>query len=217
MRVGKDDGHGVNFDWGADGRGNGGCLEEEIINAIGGNMNVHLRNMGHEVINMRPPNAASLEDSLFQRCNIANMNGVDIVVSLHANATIGGTGTEIYTYNADPLPEALYILSEMERIGFKNRGIKDGSQLAVINGTSARAMLIEICFCDNREDVIKYQNNIDTIARIIVSGITGVNIVQPPHEEKLIRVQVGAFKNRAAAEQLLQDLKNKGFDGFIKE
>lgn len=38
-----------------------------------------------------------------------------------------------------------------------------------------------------------------------------------PPKVKLYRVQVGAFKDRKNAENLLADLKNKGYEGFIVE
>lgn len=40
---------------------------------------------------------------------------------------------------------------------------------------------------------------------------------ETPENEKLYRVQIGAFKNRKNAENLLAAAKDKGFDGFIVE
>ncbi|WP_317818780.1 SPOR domain-containing protein [Clostridium tetani] len=36
-------------------------------------------------------------------------------------------------------------------------------------------------------------------------------------DDKLYRVQVGAFKDKDNADKLRNELKNKGFNGFIKE
>ncbi|WP_282804536.1 SPOR domain-containing protein, partial [Clostridium tetani] len=36
-------------------------------------------------------------------------------------------------------------------------------------------------------------------------------------EEKLYKIQVGAFRNKGHAENLLKELKSKGYEGFITE
>ena len=46
--------------------------------------------------------------------------------------------------------------SSLSNIGLKNRGVKDGSGLYVIRKTKAKAILIEVCFCDNEKDVNIY-------------------------------------------------------------
>ncbi|KIE48337.1 N-acetylmuramoyl-L-alanine amidase family protein [Clostridium argentinense CDC 2741] len=52
--------------------------------------------------------------------------------------------------------EATRVLNNLVGLGYTNRGIKDGSNLYVIRNTKAKAMLIECCFCDNKEDMNKY-------------------------------------------------------------
>ncbi|MCW6111708.1 peptidoglycan-binding protein, partial [Clostridium sporogenes] len=56
-------------------------------------------------------------------------------------------------------------------LGYTNRGIKDGSNLYVLKHTKAKAMLIECCFCDNREDMNRY--NAENMADAIVKGLVG--------------------------------------------
>ena len=110
MRIALDLGHGVGQDRGADGRSFGGCLEEEIINAIGGNLVVHLRNLGHEVIEVRPSCTVGVNESLNYRTDTANQYGCDLYISLHANAG-QGTGTEVFTYNGEATEKATNVLN----------------------------------------------------------------------------------------------------------
>ncbi|MHC1682584.1 MAG: N-acetylmuramoyl-L-alanine amidase [Clostridiaceae bacterium] len=180
MKIEIDKGHGIGQDRGAVGF----IAEEEIINAIGDLVIVKLRNLGHLVNEARPKNTYSARESLNARCASANNWGADIFVSIHANAG-GGTGAEVFTNKAERLVEAQRFLQVMLQEGFVihssnrsdiNSGIKDGSDLAVINGTNMKAMLVEICFVDNQSDVAFYRSHIENIANAIVYGITGVDL-----------------------------------------
>lgn len=180
MKIAIDKGHGVGQDRGAVGF----IAEEEIINNVGTLVVNKLRSLGHQVLEVRPASASSVSDSLAQRYNSANNWGAEIYVSIHANAG-GGTGTEVYTYNAEKLIEAQRYMQLMLQEGFVvhssnrqdiNSGIKDGSSFAVINGTKMKAMLVETVFVDNQSDVNFYRNNIESFANAIVYGITGVDL-----------------------------------------
>ena len=171
MKIGIDLGHGCNYAGGAVGT----IKEEEIINTVGNKVISKLRALGHNVIECRPSTASSTSNSLNKRCATANNNNVELFVSIHANAG-GGVGTEIYTYNAKQHSYAVNVLNNICSLGFRNRGIKSGNNLAVINGTKAEAMLIEICFVDTQSDVDLYKNNIENIADAIVKGLVGTTI-----------------------------------------
>lgn len=168
MKIGIDLGHECYPDTGAIGI----VTEETIINKVGALVISKLRNLGHEVIELRPESANSVNDSLQKRYNKANNNNVDICVSIHANCG-GGHGTEIFTFGAKDVYGASEILKKICAIGFTNRGIKDGKNLAMVRRPSALAMLIEICFCDSQSDVDLYSDNIENIANAIVEGLTG--------------------------------------------
>ena len=61
--------------------------------------------------------------------------------------TLGGVGTEIYVMRGGAGEEvANIILLEIVRLGFGNRGVKDGSYLYVVNRTIMPAILIECAF-----------------------------------------------------------------------
>ena len=173
-RIGIDLGHGANpYDRGA----NGFIAEEEIINYVGGLVINKLRTLGHEVIECRPNSCSNVGDSLSQRVQRANNNNVDLFVSIHANAG-GGQGTEVFTYGARQLSQAVNVLNNIVALGFRNRGIKDSKNVAyVVNHTNAPAMLIEVCFVDTQSDVNKYRSiGAEKIADAIVKGLVGESI-----------------------------------------
>lgn len=168
MKFGIDLGHGVGPDRGAVGN----IAEETIINAVGKLVISKLKSLGHSVVELRPESAVSVQDSLQQRYSKADYYNVDMCVSIHANAG-GGVGTEVFTYRCKEVPQARAILNNIVSLGFKNRGIKDGSGLAMVKRPKATAMLIEICFVDS-SDVDKYNSiGAESIANAIVQGLTG--------------------------------------------
>ena len=171
MKFGIDLGHGVNPDRGAVGN----IAEETIINEVGTKVISKLRALGHSVIELRPSSASSVNDSLVQRYTKANNNNVDMCVSIHANAG-EGVGTEVFTYNAKEVPQARAILNNIVSLGFRNRGIKDGSSLAIVKRSSATAMLIEVCFVDSSDTDLYNSVGAENIANAIVQGLTGQKV-----------------------------------------
>lgn len=182
-----DRGHGCYPDTGA----NGFIAEETIINETSDLAIAKLRALGCIVIEVRPGSASSVADSLNKRCAAANKyDNAFIYVSCHANAG-GGTGAEVYTYGAEKLDEAARYLQYLINHGFHvhsperdrlnaNAGIKDGSGLAVVNGTSMRAMLIENCYVDTKADVNFYSAHKEVFANAMVYAITEVDMATEP-------------------------------------
>ena len=126
-----------------------------------------------------------------------------------------GKGTEVYTYGGKEHAEALNILKNMSKLGFINRGVKDGSSLYVVKRTNAKAMLIEVCFVDTKSDVALYeQRGADAVAKAICNAITG----QEVKTEQFIFYDVST---NDAAYQHIKKLKDYGIingygDGSFK-
>lgn len=182
MKFGIDLGHGVGQDRGAVAN----IAEETIINAVGNLVISKLKALGHSVVELRPVSATSVSNSLEQRYNKADYYNVDLCVSIHANAG-GGKGTEVFTYKAKEVTQARAVLNNLVALGFTNRGIKDGSGLAMIKRPKATAMLIEVCFVDTQSDVNLYNSiGSEKIANAIVNGLTGQSITIDEKEEGYI-------------------------------
>jgi len=154
LKLAIDIGHNVNFDGGAV-----GIKPENLLNyEVGTKLIEKCRASGVLVIDCTPKSASSLNDSLNQRVTAANINNADFFISIHHNASPGGEGIEIYSMKSGE-GVANIILSEIVKLGFKNRGVKNGSKLFVINRTKMPAILIECAFCDSPKDMKNYDAN----------------------------------------------------------
>lgn len=142
-----------------------------------------LRQLGHTVYDCTDNDGATQSQNLKNIVRNCNAHNVDLDISIHFNASDGnGHGTEVYLYGNGRHREAgERIVEEIAKLGFRNRGVKDGSRLYVVTNTKALALLIECCFCDNAEDARIY--NAEAMAAAIVKGITG-QTVKPIHPAK---------------------------------
>lgn len=122
----------------------------------------------HEVI---PAVYDRSANNLKESVALANNEGADLFISIHLNAG-GGSGCEAYTWKGQQVAQAVKACSYLKKLGFKNRGIKDGSGLYVIKNTICTAILIEVCFVDNKADAELYkQVGYSNIAKAIYSAI----------------------------------------------
>lgn len=171
MTIGINCGHTLQ---GSAGSGASGFLvESNETRAVGYPLMEILRKMGHTVIDCTDDKAPSVTANLKRICALANAQPLDIFLSIHFNAG-GGRGTEVYTYGSGDVAYAGKIKSALYSLGFRDRGIKDGSNLYVIKNTYAPAALLEVCFVDNPDDAELY-NNIGAykIAETIAEAISG--------------------------------------------
>ena len=122
----------------------------------------------HEVI---PAVYDRSANNLKEAVDLANTEGADLFISIHLNAG-GGTGCEAYTWRGQQVAQAVKACNYLKNLGFKNRGVKDGSNLYVIKNTKCTAILIEVCFVDNKADAELYkQIGYSSIAKAIYSAI----------------------------------------------
>lgn len=180
MRIGIDMGHTVSgVGYGAVGL----VSESEETRRIGKPLIKYLQSLGHTVVDCTVDRATSVKDSLNKICSNANKHHLDLFVSIHLNASKDkkGEGVEVYTYAGKKLVQAERVLKNISDLGYRSRGIKDGSHLAVVRRTNAPAMLIECFFCDNEKDVSKY--NVDKMIKAIAEGVTGKKISDANYQE----------------------------------
>lgn len=188
MVVGINCGHTVS---GTIGSGAVGYLNESNeTRAVGYALMNLLRSQGHKVIDCTDDYAMSVTDNLRQICTIANSFEMDAFISLHLNAG-GGRGVEVYTKDGKDKVYANKMLDKLESLGFRNRGIKNGSHLYVIRNIIIPSALVEICFVDNEDDAALYNKvGADNIAKAICEAITGANT-----EGELTMTQYEELKN----------------------
>ncbi|EKS4344865.1 N-acetylmuramoyl-L-alanine amidase [Clostridium botulinum] len=169
MKIGIDCGHTLSGDdYGAVGI----KAESNLTREVGTKVISKLQALGHTVIKCYKDTCSSLNDSLSYRTNTANNNNVDLYASIHFNCYNGSAyGTEVFTYGGKELQQARAVLNNICALGYTNRGLKDGSGLYVLRHTAMKSMLIECCFCDNREDMNRF--NAENVANAIVKGLVG--------------------------------------------
>lgn len=134
-----------------------------------------LRAEGHTVYDCTDENGTTQSKNLANIVTLQNQHTVDLDISIHFNASNGqGHGTEVLQYSSKTQNYSKRIVDNIAALGFRNRGVKDGSKLYVLRKSKNRAILIECCFCDNAEDAKIY--NADKMASAIVSGILNKSV-----------------------------------------
>lgn len=134
-----------------------------------------LQARGVEVIDATVDKAASNTEYLQKAVTIANNAKADLFISIHFNAG-GGNGCECFTWRGNKLKQAQGICDRLKALGFRDRGVKDGSAFYVIKNTKMPAVLVETCFVDSRGDYELYRKlGVERVAAAIADGITKGN------------------------------------------
>ena len=134
---------------------------------------------GSRMFNCTVNNGTSQADVLRKIVNKCNKCVRDFDVSIHFNAykhsvKDGKTmGCEVLLYGpGSPLEKkAKQICKNMEKLGFKNRGVKYNKDLYFLKNTNRPAMLIEVCFVDDQDDATLYKKKRDEVVQAIYNGI----------------------------------------------
>lgn len=131
-------------------------------------------------------------DSLEAVCTESNISGADIFVSIHCNAAANehANGTETWYHSHSITGRVLAdciqnrIINSLETT---DRGIKGATPgvngLYVLNNTDAVAVLVELAFISNSDDVILLTENVDDFARAIACGVTDYQVSQSGYSE----------------------------------
>lgn len=134
-----------------------------------------LQSLGYTVYDCTDDSGKTQNENLKNIVSKCNAHTVDLDISIHFNASNGqGHGVEVLQYSNKTKTAAQNICNAIAQLGFKNRGVKDRTDLYVLKHTKAPAILIECCFCDSAIDAGLY--NYDSMASAIVKGLTGVDL-----------------------------------------
>lgn len=119
-----------------------------------------LRESGNTVYDCTYKGNADQNTILAEIVKKCNRHNADLDISIHLNSgrndyqgdTVTG-GVEVYGYNTDVKHISECICQEIAAsLGIRNRGFKINPSLYVLNKTLARAILIECCFTDDKDD-----------------------------------------------------------------
>lgn len=149
-------------------------VESDITRLVAKALTARLQKAGHTVHNSTVDSATSQTAYLQQVVKLADQSGAELFISLHCNASTAhtGHGVECWTWRGDRLPAAVNICKNLEALGFRNRGVKDGSSFYVVRNTKATAILVEMFFLDNEKDrELFLRQGADKIAAAIAASI----------------------------------------------
>lgn len=113
---------------------------------------------------------------LVSLCNAINKNGrLDISLHFNSSSNPSSNGVEVLYYDQKDL--ATRVSSAISKAsGLRDRGPVERKELAVLNGTNAPAILIELAFISNASDMKKFFDNMQAIANAIVQTVTGKTV-----------------------------------------
>ena len=166
-------------------------------------------------------------DDLMEICRDANGWGADLFVSNHFNAG-GGDGYEGYVYNESRVPLGKSFAKYVEAAGQNLRssevapGVKIQSGYIVLKYTNMPAIITEGAFVDNQQDVDDWNEDRELEAlgfayAKAVAEFLGLERKKQPEYFVHYRTQLGPFKDKKIADNLLQTLKDHGYDATIEE
>lgn len=135
-----------------------------------------LRGQGITTYDCTVNNGTGQRDILEKIVRKCNAHDVDLDVSIHFNSgrndrkgdgKIGGVEVWMRTEEGIKKTIGRKICNKLEGIGFTNRGIKTTKSWYFLNHTKAPAILVEVCFVDDKDDVKLYKQTKDKIAEKI--------------------------------------------------
>ncbi|MBO1582987.1 N-acetylmuramoyl-L-alanine amidase [Bacillus sp. XF8] len=152
----------------------GGRKEHIMDRLVKDAVTAKLRALGHTVYDDTDEVGRTQAQNLNNIVANCNSHDVDLVISYHLNASDGnGHGVEVLYYDQKDL--AAKVSAQLAKdIGWRDRGAKQRTDLAVLKGTKAPAILIELGFIDNESDMAKW--DVDKIANSIVYALTGQTV-----------------------------------------
>ena len=192
----------------------GNTNECEVCNRIADAAKDALERCGFTV--KKAPKGQNMNISIAE----SNSWGADLHIPIHTNAG-GGSGTMCMVYSKTPenmkYAEPIYECVQAVTPGRTEYGIREYPQLAELNSTLAVAVYIEVDFHDDAAIAKWIIENTKTIGEAIAKGVCKAYEV-PYKDSFFYRIQVGAYKNKKSAEEMLEKVKAAGFtNAFITE
>ena len=137
-----------------------------------------LKQMGVGVETFNDDTSHDQNTNLHTITNWHNSKTRDYDVSVHFNAYDGSAhGCEVlYCSNSGKALATPVCAAIVAAGGFTNRGVKQRTDLFVLNNTEMPCILLEICFCDNTGDSNKFNAAFDKICEGIAESLSGEQV-----------------------------------------
>lgn len=224
-----DPGHG-----GADGgAGSGSYLEKTLVLNLGLRLKAYLLGNFNCTVYMSRDSDKTL--SLSARTSEANRLGADFFLSIHYNSfTSSARGYEDFTYignsstsTADRIRNTIHnevVNRVLNKYNIPNRG-KKKANFHVLRESNMPSILVETLFVSNSTDqrLIREGNAVNDFVKAYGEGIgkalnlkrKATPVSAPPTTGTLYKIQLGAFKDRDGARDLVTRLQRSGFSAYF--
>lgn len=175
---------------------------------------------GHRVLSSRDGDRQVLLQDIVKKARDVK---ADVLVSIHTNAG-GGTGYETFlqlypSQEETRLQTILHkeVYSSVYKAKFPDRGMKKSGSYYILRNSHCPAILSENLFIDTKKDVefLNVENNLKTIGEAHAKGIAKFLNLSRKQISSLMRVQVGAYKEKENAQNMLKQVKKHVPDAFI--
>ncbi|MBW9157234.1 N-acetylmuramoyl-L-alanine amidase [Clostridium tagluense] len=181
----------------------------------------NLKATGDTVIDATPGNCDEHSDLVYGT-NVANNAKANIFVPIHFNnaykSYTGAIGCEVWINpnSATAVATGTRVVNNLQALGFKNRGLKDGlngQRLHDVRATSMTTVLVEVCFVEATEDVALYKKlGAERVGKAIAEAIKGHSISGTVAK---VTVPVPATRVNNSIAQLQAELNRQGFGNLV--
>lgn len=123
-------------------------------------------------------------NNIIANCNSHTRDRVDVAIHFNQAFSEQG-GVEVWYYDQRELASKVSS-AVASALGIRDRGAKEGKGLAVLNGTNAPAILIEVCFLGHAGNMQAYEQRFEPLCRAIITSVTGQALTgrnEAPKEE----------------------------------
>ena len=144
-----------------------------------------LKKNGVKAVNCTVNDGTSQGDVLRKICAKCNaVADTDLHISIHFNSgrndkkgdgRTGGTEVLLTRDVDDKGDIAKRVCNQMAKLGFTNRGVKTRTDLYFLNHTKAPALLVEVCFVDDKDDYMLYKADRMDVARAVAQAVINHN------------------------------------------
>ena len=158
-------------------------------------------------------------DTPQEKAEIANRSEADYLVSIHRNAmpvpgTASGIMSLVYENGGTAGRLGANINRELAQTGFADLGVVERPGLIILRRSGMPAVLVEAGFIDNPEDNALFDRQFQEMAEAIAGGILETIREENEIRPEYYQVQVGAYRERAMAEEIARELSEQGYPAF---
>lgn len=193
-------------------KGASGFLDETTeVRALKDRVIELLSEVNETVLDCTPPATISnVNEELSYGTNTANNSNAELYIPFHMNAG-GGYGSECWVYDSSStqaIEVSNKILDNLNRLGFKNRGVKFNKEYHDLRSTKMESLILEVCFVDNQQDFELYKTlGIDRIARAIANALNS-NVSLEPKKREIDYLLIGTFNSNNNLVKVIQQLEH---------